>query len=64
MARNIRNPEAELLAAELARGMRPEQTECLANALERIAEHCAQLPLLDCRTAEEILGYDESGLPR
>ena len=36
----------------------------LADELERIAEHCASLPVLDPRPAEEILGYDEHGLPR
>lgn len=32
--------------------------------LGRIAEHCASLPVLDERTAEEIVGYDETGPPR
>ena len=36
----------------------------LADELEDIAEHCANLPVLDGRPAEEILGYDEVGLPR
>jgi len=31
--------------------------------LEEIAEHCASLPVLDDRSADEILGYDASGLP-
>lgn len=35
----------------------------LADELEEIAEHCARLPVLDRRPAEEILGYDERGLP-
>jgi antitoxin VapB len=29
-----------------------------------IARHCASLPLLDTRTPDEIMGYDENGLPR
>ncbi len=29
----------------------------------RIAERSARLPVLDDRTPEEILGYDENGLP-
>ena len=29
----------------------------------RIARRSAQLPVLDNRTPEEILGYDENGLP-
>lgn len=28
-----------------------------------IADHCAALPVLDARTAEEIVGYDATGLP-
>jgi antitoxin VapB len=36
----------------------------LADELEQIAEHCANLPVLDARPADEILGYDDNGLPR
>ncbi len=35
----------------------------LADELDEIALHCASLPVLDERTAEDILGYDERGLP-
>ncbi|MBV9269410.1 MAG: type II toxin-antitoxin system VapB family antitoxin [Acidobacteriaceae bacterium] len=84
MALNIRNPEAEKLAAELAKATGESKTEAvtkalrdrlvrvrlertkrrLADELEEIAEHCASLPVLDRRRAEEILAYDETGLPR
>jgi antitoxin VapB len=84
MAMNIRNPEAERLAAELARQTGETKTEAvikalkdrlarvrrerskrrLADELEEIAEHCASLPVLDSRSADEILGYDERGLAR
>ena len=83
MALNIRNPEAERLAAELARQTGETKTEVvvkalrdrlarvrrerskrpLADELEEIAKHCADLPVLDARPADEILGYDEHGLP-
>lgn len=83
MALNIRNPEAERLAAELARQTGETKTEAvvqalrdrlarvrqqrsgrrLADDLEEIADHCARLPVLDGRPAEEILGYDDDGLP-
>lgn len=83
MALNIRNPEAERLAAELARQTGETKTEAvtkalrdrlsrvrrdrtkrrLADELEEIAEHCAGLPVLDDRRAEEILGYGEVGVP-
>ena len=36
----------------------------LAQELEEIADHCfSSLPVLDCRDTDEILGYDEIGLP-
>ncbi len=35
----------------------------LADELNVIALRCAGLPLLDDRPEEEILGYDERGLP-
>ena len=36
----------------------------LADELDEIALHSASLPVLDARDADEILGYDEFGLPR
>jgi antitoxin VapB len=35
----------------------------LAAELDEIALHCSRLPVRDARNAEEILGYDEHGLP-
>ncbi|HXH06464.1 MAG TPA: type II toxin-antitoxin system VapB family antitoxin [Vicinamibacterales bacterium] len=84
MPLNIRNAEAEQLAAELARCTGETKTQAvikalrerlervrrervgrrLADELEHIARHCASLPVLDARPADEILGYDERGLPR
>jgi len=31
--------------------------------IDALIAHCASLPLLDSRPDDEILGYDESGLP-
>lgn len=84
MALNIRNKEAERLAAELATRTGETKTEAvvkalrdrlarvrrqrprrrLADELDGIAQRCASLPVLDRRTPDEILGYDEGGLPR
>jgi antitoxin VapB len=85
MALNIRNPQAEALAAEVARLTGESKTEAvtvalrerlarlqqrravtrsLADDLNEIALHCARLPVQDERPADEILGYDERGLPR
>jgi antitoxin VapB len=36
----------------------------LRDELREIAQRCARLPTIDDRSAEEILGYDERGLPR
>lgn len=36
----------------------------LADELDVIAQRCAALPVLDPRPAEEILDYDQHGLPR
>ncbi|MDE0340578.1 MAG: type II toxin-antitoxin system VapB family antitoxin [Nitrospinae bacterium] len=35
----------------------------LADELDRIALYCARLPRRDERSSDEIIGYDESGLP-
>ena len=35
----------------------------LADELDHIALHCADLPRRDGRSAEQIIGYDERGLP-
>jgi antitoxin VapB len=32
--------------------------------LREISDLCAALPVLDNRTEDEILGYDEHGIPR
>lgn len=47
-----------------ARVRRERSRRRLADELEAIAEHCANLPVLDSRSADEILGYDEQGLAR
>ena len=39
-------------------------TRSLAEDLNEIALHCARLPLHDARAADDILGYDDRGLPR
>jgi antitoxin VapB len=36
----------------------------LRDELRAIRERCAKLPVLDNRTPDEILGYDERGLSR
>lgn len=36
----------------------------LADQLDEVALHCSRLPVRDPRSADEILGYDENGVPR
>jgi antitoxin VapB len=84
LALNIRNPETERLASDVARRTGETKTEAvtqalrerlarlrrrrserrLADELEAIAEHCANLPVLDTRSPDEILEYDDRGLSR
>jgi len=88
VALNIRNAEANRLAAEVAslagetktaavilalkerlrRLQRQSHTTAnkqagLVNRLDQIALRCAGRPIIDRRSAEEILGYDVTGLP-
>jgi antitoxin VapB len=85
MALNIKNPETEKLARELARrrkqGITEAVTDILRQELERerrkpprkesyeefkrgideIVERVAKLPVLDDRTPDEIIGYNDKG---
>jgi len=47
----------------LSRVRRTGNTGTLAARLLEIGERCAALPDLDRRTPDEIIGYDEHGLP-
>ena len=38
--------------------------QILADELNRIANRCSRLPILDERSEDEILGYDTAGIPR
>jgi len=40
-----------------------EEKQALIADLMAIAHHCASLPVLDTRTEDEIMGWDENGLP-
>ena len=54
----------QALRDRLARLRRERTRRCLADELDEIARHCAHLPLRDSRPPNEILDYDEHGLPR
>jgi antitoxin VapB len=47
----------------LAREERKRQnSDALLEEIRAISHHCASLPILDTRTDDEILGYDENGI--
>jgi antitoxin VapB len=48
----------------LLRVRRNRTGRSLASEIVEIGKRCASLPDLDTRTADEILGYDENGVPR
>lgn len=52
------------LQERLDRLRREKRTRILAGQLQEILQRVDQLPILDSRSADEILGYDEHGLPR
>jgi antitoxin VapB len=52
------------LRDRLARIRREHARRRLADELDAIARHCASLPVLDARSPDEIIGYDERGVSR
>jgi antitoxin VapB len=85
MALNIKNPETEKLARELARRRKQSITEAVTDVLRKEVEHerkktrriddreqrlrrieeivqrVKRYPVLDDRSADEIIGYNEQG---
>jgi len=51
------------LRDRLARLQRERRGRRLADELDAIAANCSRLPVLDRRPPDEILGYDDDGLP-
>ncbi len=54
----------QALRERIERVRRNRAKKRLADELDEIALHCSSLPVRDSRSAEEIMGYDEHGLPR
>ena len=79
MTLSIKSDRADQLARELASLTGESITETVITSLERrleeerrlrrrrsvddLVERFQQLPVLDPRSADEIIGYDENGLP-
>jgi antitoxin VapB len=40
-----------------------QNKSALLEEIRAISHHCASLPVLDTRTDDEIMGWDENGLP-
>jgi len=54
----------QALRERIERVRRARSKRRLADELDGIAIHCATLPIHDRRSADEIIGYDEQGIPR
>ncbi len=54
----------QALRERLERVRRARAKRRLADELDEIALHCAAIRVRDERSGEEIIGYDEHGLPR
>jgi len=72
LARRMANATGETItvAVYLAIRERLERVErkrlnkcALLEEIRAISHHCASLPVLDTRSDDEILGYDENGIP-
>ena len=53
----------EALRERLERVRRKRSHWSRAEELDEIALHCASLPVLDSRDDDDIVGYDDRGLP-
>lgn len=54
----------QALRERIERVRRGKTRRRLADELDEIAVHCSALPVRDTRSDDEIMGYDEHGLPR
>jgi antitoxin VapB len=72
LARELAKRTGESITEAVTKAIedRPKRVEArlrkqsLAAELMEIGRRCAALPTLDPRSADEVLGYDEHGLPR
>jgi antitoxin VapB len=55
--------EALRSALERRRKLKTRNSDTLVADLDAIALHCAALPVLDTRPADDIVGYDDRGAP-
>ena len=58
----VRDPAVDAILQSIRWQPAPDPAQ-IEKALREIGERCSKLPVLDNRTADEILGYGEDGLP-
>lgn len=71
LARDLAAATGESLTAAVAAALRERlervrgssRRERLADELSAIGKRCAELPILDSRTDDELLGYGPDGVP-
>ena len=61
---NLTEAVLKALRERLEREQGRMRTPRLREELKAIRKRCASLPVLDQRSPEEIIGYDERGVPR
>ena len=54
----------QALRERLERTRRTRTKRRLRDEIEEIATRCAALPVLDARQPDDIIGYDQHGIPR
>jgi antitoxin VapB len=59
----VRDPVVDAILDHMRR-QAPRDPRQIEKALREIGERCSKLPVLDHRSPDEILGYDENGLLR
>ena len=72
LARDVSRRTGENLTQAIERALQErlaglrsgKERAALARKLLRIARRCSQRPTLDRRSEDELLGYDERGIPR
>ena len=71
LARELASRTGESLTAAVTRALRESlerhrvrrKSPRLADELRRIGERCSALPVLDGRSPDDIVGYDDHGVP-
>jgi antitoxin VapB len=72
LARQVANETGESLTEAIQKALQERwdrlktkrRTQILTSQLEDLLRRVDAMPILDSRSADEILGYDEHGMPR